>query len=254
MVSTISNDRLASLARKKMKRRRLLHPTLLGLLVSLAGLTELSAAAESASGMVLEGFQASPARPRLRLLVVGDSTAVGTGASAPAQSLVGLIGRAHPDWMIRNLALDGAKLEDIAAQLRVGAESYDRLLILGGGNDVIRLSSLPQMREQLNTILALAKQRSSKVVLMPAGNVGNAPFFFWPLSRWMTQRSRELHALAAQLAAVHEVRYVRLFKERADDPFVAQAELLHAEDGIHPSDAGYALWLRELQAQAPGLF
>ena len=36
---------------------------------------------------------------------------------------------------------------------------------------------------------------------MPAGNVGNAPFFFVPLSWWMTQRSRALHGLVQDSAA-----------------------------------------------------
>ncbi|WP_425259343.1 hypothetical protein ACPOLB_00620 [Rubrivivax sp. RP6-9] len=42
---------------------------------------------------------------------------------------------------------------------------------------------------------------------------------------------------------------VRLFRERADDPFVQQPGL-HAADGLHPSDAGYRVWFGELTAQA----
>ena len=48
---------------------------------------------------------------------------------------------------------------------------------------------------------------------------------------------------------MHGAVYVNLFKERAEDPFV-QEPGLHARDGLHPSDLGYAVWLQELMAQS----
>jgi len=85
---------------------------------------------------------------------------------------------------------------------------------------------------------------------MPGGNVGNAPFFFAPLSWIMTSRSRELHAMVRASAAARGAVYVNLFKEAADDPFVRDPQRLHAADGLHPSDDGYALWYSELRSQA----
>ena len=52
-------------------------------------------------------YTAAPEQPTKRLLVVGDSTAVGTGADASADSLAGLIGQTHPQWRIDNLAANG---------------------------------------------------------------------------------------------------------------------------------------------------
>lgn len=226
----------------------------MALLTLAALMAGVPAGAIGADSQALQGYQAKPAMPTRRLLVVGDSTAVGVGASRPEHSLVGLIGRAHPDWTVLNLARDDAQLSDIAMQLNAVVPNFDMVLILGGGNDVMKLSSADDMREQLLRILNLAKQNGRDVVLMPAGNVGNAPLFFWPLSSWMSQRSRKLHVLAAELAARQGVVYVNLFKEREADPFVARAGELHAGDGVHPSDAGYALWFQALRAQAPGLF
>lgn len=45
--------------------------------------------------------------------------------------------------------------------------------------------------------------------------------------------------------------YVNLYKPKADEPFAQQPARLHAADGLHPSEAGYALWLAELLAQSP---
>jgi hypothetical protein len=61
-----------------------------------------------------EPWQQSPGDATLRLLIVGDSTAVGTGASAARHSLAGLIGQSHPRLLIENRAQDGARFSDVA--------------------------------------------------------------------------------------------------------------------------------------------
>lgn len=199
-----------------------------------------------------EPLQRRPEAPSLRMLVVGDSTGVGTGASAPERSLPGLIAAAHPRLAIDNRASDGAKFEDVAAQLDQAGARYDVVLVLAGGNDVIRLRDLDRLREDIGRVAARAREHADLVVLMPAGNVGNAPFFFPPLSWWMSQRARVMHGQVREAAAHHGAVYVRLFEEREDDPFVRHPEL-NASDGLHPSDAGYARWYAALREQAPVL-
>lgn len=220
----------------------------LGLLVAVSGCTvwRLGEARELARAS--QPVQQQPADAALRLLVVGDSTAVGTGASRAEASLVGRLAAAYPRLTISNRSRDGARFDEVARQL-ADAPRADLVLILAGGNDVIRLRSETAMREDIERAVALAAERADHVVLMPAGNVGNAPFFLPPLSWWMTSRARTMHALAAAAAERHGATYVRLFEERAEDPFVQQRSL-NARDGLHPSDSGYALWLRELLAQS----
>lgn len=212
------------------------------------GAIRLATAAELARAS--QPNRQAPAGPTLRLLVAGDSTAVGTGASEPGRSLAGLIGRDHPRLRIDNLARDGATLADLPAQLGAApGVRYDLVLVQAGGNDVMRLRDLDAARGELDRVLALAHALAPQVILMPAGNVGNAPFFVPPLSWWMTARSRTLHRHAREAAARHGTVYVDLFRARADDPFV-QRPGLHAADGLHPSDAGYAVWRQALARQA----
>ena len=198
-----------------------------------------------------QAFTAQPAQPSKRVLVVGDSTAVGTGAAAPAESLPGLMGQQHPRWHIDNLATNGAKFEDVVQQLQRASGGYDLVLVLAGGNDVIRFTSEETLRPQLQQTVTLAGQKAPRVVVMPCGNVGHAPFFFPPLSWAMSRRSETLHTLVQQAAATQpQVRYVRLLKPRDQDPFVSRSKELHAADGLHPSSAGYQEWYRELVAQS----
>ena len=198
-----------------------------------------------------EPFEASPVHAVATLLVVGDSTAVGTGASSPAHSVAGLIARDHPRLKIVNRASDGARFADIAGQLEaVGDQRFDAILILGGGNDVIRLTTYEALEQAIARTAELARTHANLVVMMPAGNVGNAPFFFAPWSWWMTRRAQALHGFVREAAKDNGALYVNLYKDRAQDPFAQRPQELHAKDGLHPGDAGYRLWLDELNTQA----
>ncbi len=195
-----------------------------------------------------EPLQRVPQPTRLRLLIVGDSTAVGTGAGAPQHSVAGWLAQAFPQLLIDNRARDGATFAELLAQLD-GDERVDIVLVQAGGNDVMRLRGAPALRGDVERVARRARQRAALVVLMPAGNVGNAPFFFAPFTWLMTWRSRQLHAIVRAAAQRQGAVYVNLFHERAGDPFVQRPEL-NAADGLHPSAAGYRVWFSELMAQA----
>ena len=189
-------------------------------------------------------------QPALRLLIVGDSTAVGTGASAPQASVAGLLAERFPRLQIDNRSRDGATFAGLLAQLD-GDDRVDMVLVMAGGNDVVRLRGLQALQSDVERVVKRARQRADRVVLMPAGNVGSAPFFLPPWSWWMTARSRQLHAIVNEAASRSGAGavVVDLFRERADDPFVQQPAL-NARDGLHPNDAGYRVWFGELMAQA----
>ncbi len=195
-----------------------------------------------------EPLQQTPKEVARRLLIVGDSTAVGTGASAPPASLAGLLARAYPRLQIDNRARDGATFADVIGQLDAVTGRYDLVLVQAGGNDVIRLRPMDRVQADIDRVTALARTRGDQVLLMPAGNVGNAPFFFPPVSWLMTSRARSMHGFVREAAARHEAVYVNLFQERENDPFARQPGL-NAADGLHPSDAGYRVWFDELMAQ-----
>lgn len=196
-----------------------------------------------------EPLQHTPPDATLRLLIVGDSTGVGTGASSPQASLAGLLAQAYPRLQIDNRARDGATFAGVIEQLEAATARYDLVLVQAGGNDVIRLRKLDDVRADIERVATLARARGQRVLLMPAGNVGNAPFFFPPASWLMTSRARSLHGFVREAATRHQAAYINLFKDKAKDPFAQQPEL-NAADGLHPSDAGYRVWFDELMAQA----
>ena len=113
------------------------------LLLAISGCTAWRVAESVELVRQSEPLQVRPPAPAMRLLVVGDSTAVGTGASAPQASLVGLLAARFPSLLIQNRTRDGATFADVAAQL-AGADlgRFDMVLVNAGGNDVIRLRNI----------------------------------------------------------------------------------------------------------------
>lgn len=223
--------------------------------LAVAGCTVWRLGEARALARASEPFQQRPDAPALALLVVGDSTAVGTGATHPAASLAGLLGTAYPRLRIDNHARDGARFNEVPAQLARAAaggdKRWDVILICAGGNDVIRGTDEVELAQAIQRsfeqALKLLKP-GGKVVTQPAGNVGNAPFFLPPVSSLMSRRARSLHTSVRTAAQAQGVAVVNLYKDAEADPF-AQRKELNASDGLHPSDAGYQVWRDELLAQ-----
>ncbi len=196
-------------------------------------------------------YSTAPASANASLLVVGDSTGVGTGAKDPANSVAGRLSAALPHLAIENRSENGAHASDVLRQLAASPTAhYDAILVQVGGNDVIGFTREDELRANMHALAQTAARQARLVIFMPAGNVGNAPLFFPPLSWVMTARSRTLHSIVKEAAAQSGAVYVNLFQEKEDDPFIREPERLHAADGLHPSDDGYALWEAQLLAQS----
>lgn len=236
-----------------MNRKNLAACTGLSLLVGFAAATAGYAAlhlrASNRLARRAHPFERCAEPEGARLLVVGDSTAGGAGASDPDRSLPGLLSRANPSLTVVNRAMPAARYEDILTQLD-GDERFDAVLILGGADDVLRATRDAALRDSVRRVAQRARVRSEMVVFMPPGNLGNLRFFLPPWNWWMTYRTRRLQAIVAEVAEANGARHVSLFMEREDDPFARHPGRLSARDGLHPNDAGYELWQRELETQA----
>lgn len=199
-----------------------------------------------------EAFEQEPTQPVGALLVVGDSTALGAGADEPGQSVAGRLGTRFPGLRIRNLAVDGARLADVAAQLdSVGTERFDMVLIMAGGNDVLRFTPLARLRVEATRVNAGAMAIARHVAWMPPGNLGAVPLWYWPMSRIIQRRSRRVRAALVEIAASMCAIYVDLYHPVEVDPFAVDAKRFLAADGVHPSSAGYCYWTAALLERLP---
>jgi lysophospholipase L1-like esterase len=200
-----------------------------------------------------QAFQAKPEQPRARLLVIGDSTAVGTGAQRPGDSVAGRIGRAFPETRIENRARVGARIADLQAQLDAADDTlYDALLIQVGGNDILRFTTLSRVESELDGVLARAMRLSQHVAVIPPGDIGAAPAIPWPISSLYSYRSSQVRQRIAVIAGLRDVAFVDLTASAsAQSPFERSPDENYSDDGLHPSGRGYGHWYAALADEVP---
>lgn len=180
-------------------------------------------------------FQRPSPHSARRLLVVGDSQAVGVGTTAPEYSISGLFAAAYPDWSVETIAVTGAKLPGVTELLKKASQShYDLILLFGGANDLLRFSPQSSIRKHLTQLIQAARPLADHVAISHGGNIGKAPV--WPrfIAPYFTHRSRGARSTYMSLAPTLDFIYLDLFN--STDSY----KETHAEDGLHLNDAGYA--------------
>jgi lysophospholipase L1-like esterase len=195
-------------------------------------------------------FEKRMSNALVRVLVVGDSTGVGTGASRPLDSVAGRLSQDFPQAEIINRAVNGAHVVDVITQLGFCEnERFDLVIVQVGGNDILRFTDLQLLRDGIATLLDAASQEGGRVIFLSTGNVGLAPAFFAPLSSIYTWRTRKVRELFMNAAAHQGIEYVDLFQEKDKDPFLKNPNLCYAPDFLHPGSEGYRLWYKEVKNQ-----
>ena len=190
-----------------------------------------------------------PQHPTIRILVAGESTAVGVGATNTQNSIPGRIGMQYPNTDITNIAVSGARLVDLLNQLyEHTGERYGLVLLMIGANDITHLTPYDAIRTRLSHALAQADQMGERVIMLTSGDVGLSPAFKWPVSLLMDRRTRAVRRIFIEEVAMHpNGTYVDLFHEAHDEIFNTNISRYYAADYFHPSDDGYGVWYEQLR-------
>lgn len=177
-----------------------------------------------------------------KVLVMGDSSAFGVGASDPAHSLPGLLGARLPKASIENVAISGERTAAVARQLDSASQPhYDMALLQIGGNDVTHVTSIPDTTRNLAATIDQLKTRADKVVVLTSGDFASAPIWPWPLNLFYGQHNRKLQKAFATTTAEHGATYVSIV-DYEDAHGIKKDATYYAADGFHPNDKGYAGW------------
>lgn len=194
-------------------------------------------------------YQQHPVFSTMKILVMGDSTAVGTGSGNVRYSTAGRLGDDFPDADITNVSENGLKLEGLEKKMKQIPRSnkYDLILLQIGANDIVGFTSQNKIKERIASVLKIAIGHSQKVIVITGGNIGLSPVFHAPLSSYISIRTRALRSIFIKEINRHpEVQYVDLYKDFEDDIFIKDIDKYYAEDLFHPSKDGYAVWYEEI--------
>lgn len=182
-----------------------------------------------------------------KILILGDSTAVGTGATKPDDTIGGLLARDFPHAQIINVGVNGSTVSDLQRQIKsVSDQKFNLIIISSGGNDTWKLSRLETIRTHVYQVLTKAISMSDhRVIFLVNNNVGFGPFPKF-IRSYLTGRTKKIIKVIESVAAAQKVPVIDLFSSGYSNPFLKDPRSLLASDGIHPSSEGYAVWYRRM--------
>lgn len=168
----------------------------------------------------------------LRLVVVGDSTAVGTGATSPATALPGELGRRlGARWRV--VGANGATAADVLRRHidEAAGGPADVAVLVVGWNDAMALRSPRAFARDLGHLLdrlAAASPEARLVVVAPP-EFGRFAVLPRPLREALASSAAGLRRVARRVAAAHGAVIAPGFDG-----------LTVASDRFHPDEGGYA--------------
>jgi lysophospholipase L1-like esterase len=178
----------------------------------------------------------------LRLAVLGDSIAFGTGAARVEDGLGPRLARALQregiDTDLAVLAVPGAVSRDLAAQVRRAAPlQADLAVVVVGANDLARFVPPEAAAAALGAAVADLRAAGTDVVVVPAPDMSSIPFVPPVLRPAVQAACTLLQQRQAAVARAHGAVVAPVAAEVArafgTDPAMFSA------DRFHPSSAGY---------------
>ena len=186
----------------------------------------------------------------VKLYVTGESTVAGLGARDHEKALAGQFARhlslelERPvEWQVfgRNGVTARRVIDELLPEMP--DERFDYVLLGIGGNDVMKLSSPRKWRRDMTELLTLVRKAQPEATIF----ISNCPMICW--SPVIPEPSRGLLWQLSQMHQANLLEFIRAFDrvQYYPQPDYECPEGFFA-DGIHPSEAGYDAWARDMVA------
>jgi lysophospholipase L1-like esterase len=182
----------------------------------------------------------------LRILVLGDSLALATGASRADGGFIFPAFRRllleHPGSELDNVAIGGSTVADVLRLQapRVAASDPDVTIVCVGANDVVRGTPPGAFARTYHALLAAIARAAPRARLICCGvpDIAASPLFS-DEPALVARRSAADDAAVRAAARAAGARHVDFFTITARH--IGHDEQFFSRDRFHPSDAGYAL-------------
>jgi len=192
----------------------------------------------------------SRGRSTLTYVVLGDSTALGTGASHREGSYAYQVAYSLASdrfVYVVNLAVDGARIADVVTQQvpQLSLLKPDVISVSVGANDAADATPYSEYRRSLDVLVRSLQESSASVVLF-----ANTPNMFYVPSlpvlvrQWIGNRAVKQNTLLSIVLAGDsaKIRLVDLYGKGQLN--AKENPAYYARDQYHPADAGYEVWAR----------
>lgn len=179
--------------------------------------------------------------PELRLLIVGDSSAAGVGATSQAAALSGqMVTQLSQEYTVSWKLIGQSSITTTGMLKRLSPlpdEPYDVAITALGVNDVTRAKSRNTWVKRQGELADLLQSKYGVKAIIASGlpPMGAYPKLPQPLRWVLGQQAKRFDNALAELAATRP----GLSHLPITIPFEPQYQ---AEDGYHPSEEAYTLW------------
>lgn len=192
-------------------------------------------------------FQQGSPDAKLKILFLGDSTGLGTGADSPIHSVSGYFGEKFPDAYIFNNCRNGRNIDELLREFDFDPKIHYALAVIQiGGNDILKFTPYKKIEEGITRVVEKVKPMADHICILHSGNIGLAPAFIWPFNEIMSKRSRDVRQIYIRKANELGVMYVDLYTTRKDDLFLKDIPKYYSSDMLHPSENGYYWWFQRI--------
>jgi lysophospholipase L1-like esterase len=197
-------------------------------------------------------LERGPRVPGVRIVALGDSLAVGVGASTPENGFIFQAYRrllaSRPGSRIDDFAIGGATAADVLRlQIpRLSQEHADVAIVCVGANDVVHRTEPSRFAQTYAELVARVRAALPKAGLIVCGipDVALSPLFTGSDATSIARLSACDDAAVRTIAKRSGVAFVDLYGLTQRDR--AEARELFSDDRFHPSDAGHTAFAKVL--------
>ena len=183
----------------------------------------------------------------VNLLVLGESTAAGVGASTHESGLAGQFAKFLGEkigksvrWQVvgKSGITIGRTIKELVPE--IPDEKFDYIMLALCGNEVLSLHSPRVFRRDMVRLLAILKEKNPDATVF----ITNAPAV-----RLSPVLPFTIKFILGHLSALHDANARELTAEMSRVFYFHQPTSVPADffaDGLHPSEAGYTAWSRRM--------
>ncbi len=187
---------------------------------------------------------------KLNYLILGDSTSIAQGGDYGQGYVVATANELSKKYQVtyKNVGVSGAVVSDILNDQipKVGDFNPDLVLIAAGANDVTHLTSLSDIKSDMQKVIDTLRNKNPevKIVFTGAADMGTVIRFTWPLKQLAGLQTKRVNKVMEEVAISNNVDFAYIARETGEI-FNNHPEYF-AQDNFHPNNSGYAVWTKVL--------
>ena len=186
---------------------------------------------------------------RLRVAVIGDSTAAGQGGTSVeggfGYQYLATLSSKYQTIEYYNLARGGAKVQDVLnTQIdQLNKLKPDLIMVSIGSNDVTSTISDKDYRNQVSELVSYIQSLPAKVIWLSIPDFITSPILLPPINYILSGRADYFNSIIRSRIESTNFNYINIF-DGARNEFQSNPDLNFSKDKYHPSENGYRIWSR----------